>query len=267
MTDWVRLWHDMPTDPKWRVIARKSGQPLPCVLSVFVLMMANASGNASERGCLNAWDHEDAAAALDMDEGAVRAIYEAMQDKVLNGDRLTGWEKRQPKREDSTASKRKAEWKERKRNASERTGTQENAPETDAETDAETETYSSQPSASKKARAQSFPPPDGVSAEQWENLMACRKAKRAAMTDGAYFQICRKLKEGADAGWPPGELVDRAVERGWTTVFIPQEAPNGRMEGNFGQGGGRGEHPGLVLLREAEAELAAEAEREAQGCH
>jgi len=135
MTDWVRLWHDMPTDPKWRVIARKSGQPLPCVLSVFVLMMANASGNASERGHLSAWDHEDAAAALDMDEEAVQAIYEAMQGKVLEGTYLTGWEKRQPKREDSTAFKRKAEWKERKKNASERSGTQGNAPDADSDAD------------------------------------------------------------------------------------------------------------------------------------
>lgn len=126
---------------------------------------------------------------------------------------------------------------------------------------------SSQPSVSRKARAQSFPPPEGVSPDQWENLMACRKAKRAAMTNGAYFQICRKLEEGARQGWPPGELVNRAVESGWTTVFIPKELPNGRMVGNSGQGSGGREHPGLKLLREAEAELAAEAEREAQSRH
>lgn len=138
MTDWVRLWHDMPTDPKWRVVARKSGQPLPCVLAVFTLMLTNASGNSADRGCLLAWDHEDAGAALDMDADDVRSIYDAMQGKVLDGDRLTGWERRQPKREDNTAAERKAAWKARK-NASERTGTQENAPETDAETDADAE--------------------------------------------------------------------------------------------------------------------------------
>ena len=140
MTEWVRLWHDMPTDPKWRVIARKSGQSLPCVIAVFNLMMVNASGNAAERGCLCAWNDEDAAAALDMDPEEVAAIRQAMQGKVLEGSHLTGWEKRQPKREDGTAAKRKAEWKERKeaaRNTSERAGTQGNAPETDAETETE----------------------------------------------------------------------------------------------------------------------------------
>lgn len=146
MTDWVRLWHDMPTDPKWRVVARKSGQPLPCVLAVFTLMLTNASGNAAERGVLQGWDNEDAGAALDIDAEAVASIYSAMQGKVLDGDRLTGWERRQPKREDNTAAERKAAWKARKdaeRNDAERTGTHGNAPETDAETEADTENQES----------------------------------------------------------------------------------------------------------------------------
>lgn len=142
MTDWVRLWHDMPTDPKWRVVARKSKQPLPCVLAVFTLMLTNASNNAGERGTLLGWDHEDAGAALDMDAADVEAIFDAMQGKVLDGQRLTGWERRQPKREDGTAAERKAAWKARKamqENASERSGTQENAP-VRAREDTETET-------------------------------------------------------------------------------------------------------------------------------
>jgi hypothetical protein len=101
-------------------------------------MLTNASGNTHERGCLLAWDHEDAGAALDMDADDVRAIYDAMQGKVLDGDRLTGWERRQPKREDNTAAERKAAWKARK-NAAERTGTHENAPDTDTDTDTDTD--------------------------------------------------------------------------------------------------------------------------------
>ena len=107
MTDWVRLWHDMPTDPKWRSIARKSGQPLPCVIALFSLIMVNASSNSDNRGTLHNWDDEDASAALDMEPEDVSAIMVAMQGKVLDGDRLTGWEKRQPKREDGSAADRK----------------------------------------------------------------------------------------------------------------------------------------------------------------
>ncbi len=146
VTDWVRLWHDMPTDPKWRTIARKSGQPLPCIIALFNLMMVSASQNAGDRGTLLGWDDEDAAAALDMEPEDVTAIREAMQGKVLDGDRLTGWERRQPKREDNSAERVKAhrERKRTERDATEREETppsngvtQCNAPETDAETDAE----------------------------------------------------------------------------------------------------------------------------------
>lgn len=134
MTNWVRLWEDMPTDPKWRVIARRSGRPLPEVLAVFVFMMTNAGANAAERGRLQGWDDEDVAAALDMDGEHVSAIRDAMEGKTLDGDRLTGWERRQPKREDNSSERAKA-WREAKKreqaqdNDIERTRTQPNAAE------------------------------------------------------------------------------------------------------------------------------------------
>lgn len=134
MTDWVRLWHDMPTDPKWRAIARKSGQPLPCVIALFNLIMVNASGNAEARGALLNWDDEDAAAALDMDTEAVAAIMSAMEGKVIQGGRLTGWEKRQPKREDDSA-KRVRDHRKRKAEEQKRDVTHGNAPETETETE------------------------------------------------------------------------------------------------------------------------------------
>lgn len=135
MTDWVRLWHDMPTDPKWRTIARKSGQRVGDVIAVFNFIIVNASANAADRGTLAGFDVEDVATALDIDEQDVTAIMAAMQGKVLDGERLSGWEKRQPKREDNTAAARKAAWKERQKNGAERIGTQRNAPETETETD------------------------------------------------------------------------------------------------------------------------------------
>jgi hypothetical protein len=134
MSSWVRLWHDMPTDPKWRVIARKSGQSVGNVIAVFTFLMVSASANANERGRTQDFECEDCAAALDLECDAVEAIIQAMTGKVIDKDgMLTGWEKRQPKREDSSAERAKAWRDERKRtqaNASER-------PETDADTDTE----------------------------------------------------------------------------------------------------------------------------------
>lgn len=120
--DWCRLWHDMPTDPKFRTIAKRANRPLAEVLSVFVVAMTNASANANERGRTQGWSHDDVAAALDMETEHVAAIWDAMQGKLLDGEMLTGWEKRQPKREDGASERAKA-WRERKRtqaNATER---------------------------------------------------------------------------------------------------------------------------------------------------
>jgi len=104
-------------------------------------MMTNAGANATERGELCNWSDEDAAAALDMDPTDVAAIREAMQGKTLEGDKLSGWEKRQPKRDDGSAERAKA-WRERNR-------TQPNArkrPDTDSEAEKDSEVEESPPS-------------------------------------------------------------------------------------------------------------------------
>jgi hypothetical protein len=100
----------MPTDPKWRSIARKSGRPISGTISVFIFMMRNAgegSENDENRGSLRGWVDEDIAASLDIEADHVHAIRDAMQGKVLDGDRLSGWSRRQPKREDGSAERSK----------------------------------------------------------------------------------------------------------------------------------------------------------------
>lgn len=133
---WVRLWQDMPTDPKWRTIARKSGQRIGDVMAVFNFMMVLAGEQA---GSIEGWVDEDVATALDLDEADVAAIREAMQGRVLDGDALTGWEKRQPKREDDSAE-RVRKYREKSKAKGDVTQcnadvTQRNAPDTDTDTE------------------------------------------------------------------------------------------------------------------------------------
>lgn len=96
---WLRLWHDMPNDPKWRTIARAAKQPIALVQAVYVHMLVDASRNVT-RGHVDV-TNEDLASALDVTEDAISAIREAMQSRVLDDDMLTGWASRQPAREDS----------------------------------------------------------------------------------------------------------------------------------------------------------------------
>lgn len=153
--EWCRLWHDMPTDPKFRAVAKRAGRPTAEVLALFAAMMANASANEGERGTLRNWSHEDMAVALDIEPSHAEAIYAAMQGKLLEGDRLTGWERRQPKREDGSAERAK-EWRERKRTQPNAHQTQRNAPEKEKDTDKEEEVVQSRASAPAAALPDRF---------------------------------------------------------------------------------------------------------------
>ena len=133
-TPWLRLWVDMPNDPKWRTIARSSKQTISSVLAVYLHILVIGS-NANERGRTQGLCSEDIGSALDLETDQVDSILCAMQGKVLDGDYITGWEKRQPIREDGSSERGKAhrEAKKLASNATERTAnalrTQANATE------------------------------------------------------------------------------------------------------------------------------------------
>ncbi|WP_020208263.1 hypothetical protein [Gilvimarinus chinensis] len=118
---WLRLWHDMPNDPKWRTIARRSGEPVSLVLAVYLHLLVDASQNVT-RGHVDV-TAEDLASALDADESQIEAVLDAMDGRVVESGKLTGWDKRQVKREDSgspeggamSAAERKRAQRERER--------------------------------------------------------------------------------------------------------------------------------------------------------
>lgn len=119
---WLRLWHDMPNDPKWRTISRVSGQSISVVQSMYLHLLVSASQNVT-RGHADV-TLEDLASALDVTDEAVKSVFDAMQGRVLEGMYISGWEKRQPKREDAasaesrakSAAQRKREQREREKN-------------------------------------------------------------------------------------------------------------------------------------------------------
>ncbi|WP_158785128.1 hypothetical protein [Pantoea sp. BAV 3049] len=90
---WLRLWHDMPNDPKWRTIARLSGKDIALVQAVFLQLLVSASEN-SERGCYDV-SVEDIASALNEDDSNIEAVLKHMEGRVLSGNHLTGWANRQ----------------------------------------------------------------------------------------------------------------------------------------------------------------------------
>ncbi|MDR3591556.1 MAG: DnaD domain protein [Negativicutes bacterium] len=144
---WCRLWNDMPSDPKWRTIAKVSGQRIGDVIAVFNFLMVNANTNATERGRTHNFNPEDIASALDIDTDQIVRILEAMEGRVIDNGLLSAWKTRQPIREDNSAERSKV-WRleqkikelEERLKTTERDQTQPNAekrPEEDKEVDKE----------------------------------------------------------------------------------------------------------------------------------
>jgi len=96
---WLRLWHDMPNDPKFSTVARKSSEPISLVLAMYVHLLVDASQHVT-RGHVTV-TVEDLASALEVEETRVQSILDAMQGRLMDGDYLTGWDRRQPKQEDA----------------------------------------------------------------------------------------------------------------------------------------------------------------------
>jgi len=78
-------------------------------------------------------------------------------------------------------------------------------------------------------KAGGFGPPNGIGLDRWNEFCAQRKKP---VTQTAYTRMLNTLIDAADAGWPPGEVIGRAIERGWETLFVPNEAKNGKRTSN-----------------------------------
>ena len=142
--EWLRLWHDMPNDPKWRTIARVSARPISEVMAIYCHLLVMASSNPDRGYVQGVTCHdmsrenvtnvtavtchelnflEGLSTALDLDIEHVEVILSAMQGRVLDGARVSGWDVRQPLREDAgnaetgakSAAQRKREERERKK--------------------------------------------------------------------------------------------------------------------------------------------------------
>lgn len=133
---WLRLWHDMPNNPKWRTIARLSKQPIANVMAVYLHLLVSAS-LSPERGEIDV-SEEDLASALDAKPEEIQGILQAMQGRVLIDNKLLGWSKRQPNKEDGAAERAKA-WREAKKQLAKQTNATER-PEEDTEKDKDKDT-------------------------------------------------------------------------------------------------------------------------------
>ena len=137
MTDWFRSWHGAPTH---RMDSdSQQGASITCVTLRHQWSHCHSKSHTrngvrfgvgefdhasqhTERGTVSDFDAETYAAFSGFDENAIKAVILAFSDKGLIVDgRFAKWEKRQPKREDSSKD-RTAEWRGRKNKTSQNGG-------------------------------------------------------------------------------------------------------------------------------------------------
>ena len=105
--DWFRSFHGAPTDPKWLVVARYANVRPIDVTGIWWALLDFASQNV-ERGSIEGIDTETLDFFFGLDEGTVDRVIDALREKgLLDAKLIVKWEKRQPKREDLTATARK----------------------------------------------------------------------------------------------------------------------------------------------------------------
>ncbi len=240
---WCRLWNDMPTDPKWLTIARKSGRSVSEVIAVYDFLLVSAS-KSSKRGVAEDFKPDDVAGFLQIDEEAVTSIIKTMQGKVLDGMHLSGWKKRQPLREDGSAERAK-EWREQKRtqaNADERPDT-----ETDKETDTDTEKETVPPivppeeEGEQREQATTLSPferfwevyPKKKSKGQAEKTWSKLKVDEQLLT--VMLAAIERAKKSADWKKDGGQFIPHPSTwlnaKGWLDEYTPAKQGFGRMAG------------------------------------
>ncbi len=115
--EWFRWYHGAASDSKWPIIARKSGQNIGTVVSVWVALLEYASQN-DERGSIAGFDFETVDALYGYPDGTTETVCNTMRNKGLinNSDRIVSWSKRQPQRErEDTSTERVRRFREKQK--------------------------------------------------------------------------------------------------------------------------------------------------------
>lgn len=108
--DWFRWHHGSVNDPKFQLVARKSGASVAEVIGVWATLLESAS-MSEVRGNLGELDFEALDCFLGLKDGKSQNIYFVMSERGLvnlESNSVTSWDKRQPirEREDLTSSDR-----------------------------------------------------------------------------------------------------------------------------------------------------------------
>lgn len=115
--EWFRWYHGAISDPKWPLIARKSGQNIGTVVSIWAALLEFAS-QSEARGSAAGFDCETIDALYGYPDGTTETVCNAMKRHGLLSEThmVVSWSKRQVKRErEDNSSDRVRRYRENKK--------------------------------------------------------------------------------------------------------------------------------------------------------
>ena len=113
--DWFRWHHGSVTDPKFQLVAKKTGCSVAEVVAIWAFVLESAS-QSTDRGNPGELDFESIDCLFGIEDGKALLIYSSMKDRGLFDEDgcVSSWDNRQPKRErDDDSSGRVAAFRKR----------------------------------------------------------------------------------------------------------------------------------------------------------
>lgn len=103
-------------------------------------------------------------------------------------------------------------------------------------------TKASPSSVKRAAKPLAFVPPSDIPEAEWEAFEAMRQRIKKPMTDEARKLAVGRLRKLAEAGWPPGDVLNHSTLNNYQGLFPPKDDLNGQR--NHPRNGSGHHHPG-----------------------
>lgn len=96
-------------------------------------------------------------------------------------------------------------------------------------------------------------PPEGVSADAWDEFLAQRKRKRATNTEYALGLVESEINKLKEQGFSPQALVEQSIRRGWTDIYPIKDNQNANTGRNttYGNRPSKSERARAAILESA----------------
>lgn len=91
--------------------------------------------------------------------------------------------------------------------------------------------------------------PDWIPAEQWAGFVAMRKRQGKPLEDRALELAIKELRKLAEAGHPPGDVLDQSTLKSWLGLFPIKDQQNGQPKYPNNRGGSTRDAAQLALAR------------------